>query len=257
CAIYAFMRHSDDVSDDGPVEERPERMRLWRQEVDAALDGKGGQNPLLPALCHTVSAYRLPHQLLHDVIDGTSMDLVTRRYETFEELRRYCYHVAGAVGLICLRVWGCEGIEDAAVAPAEACGLAFQLTNILRDIREDAARDRIYLPAEDMARFQVTEQSILLGRLSPQVKELIAFQCRRAAEYYKEALALLPLLPASSRPTLQIMMDIYRSILEDIVRNDYDVFSTRAGISSGRKLRIVARAWVAGKRTMRRAYAGG
>lgn len=244
CAVYAFMRHSDDVSDeDAPDGGRGARMTAWRAALDRALRGDYGDDQILPAFHDTVRRYGIPEHLFHDLIDGVEMDLTRDRYETFEDLKRYCYLVAGVVGLVCLYVWGFDGGETA-YPPAEACGLAFQLTNILRDVKEDAERGRIYLPMEDLRRFGCTEEEVLQSIFTERFRELMRFEAARARECYERALPLLEMIHPEGRPTFVIMFRIYRGLLDRIEERGYDVFSMRARLSTPRKIGIVARAWL-------------
>ena len=151
--------------------------------------------------------------------------------------------LASVVGFVCIHVWGFDPAEGRALEYADACGLAFQLTNILRDVKEDAERDRIYLPLEDLRRFGVSEADLLRGEMTPQVKALLQFEAERASGFYQEAERLMPLVEPEGRPTLRIMMQIYRGILTAIEQNQYDVFSRRARVSTPRKLGIVTKAW--------------
>src|SRR5580658_8370257 len=167
CAIYAFMRRSDDIADgaDDPAVAL-DGLRRWRGQVEAVLSGGNAGEPILPALADTVRRYRIPRRHFHELLDGTEMDQTTTRYATFDDLYKYCYRVASAVGLVVLPVFGYK--DEAAHPPAEACGIAFQLTNILRDVNEDAQMGRIYLPLEDLRRFGVLEDDIMSARMKPQ-----------------------------------------------------------------------------------------
>lgn len=248
CAIYAFMRYSDDVSDEAAAEpSKASRLRAWRAALDRALAGDYGDNLLLPAFHDTVRRYHIPIRYFHELIDGTEMDLTQSRYETFADLRAYCYRVAGVVGFVCLHVWGFDAADGQALEHAEACGLAFQLTNILRDIHEDAERNRIYLPQEDLRRFGVTEEDLKRGVIDANFRSLMQFEVERAKEYYRQAQNLFPLVHAPGRPTLTIMMRIYRGILDSIERNNYDVYSHRARVSTPKKIAIVAGAWLSSR----------
>ncbi len=246
CSIYAFMRYSDDVSDEAAAADmtKSEEMMRWREALDRAFTGDYGDNEILPAFHDTVVKYRIPIRFFHELIDGTEMDLTKKRYETFAELHQYCYRVASIVGFVCIHVWGFDDKDGAAMRYAEDCGLAFQLTNILRDIKEDAERDRIYLPQEDLRRFGVSEEDLKQGVKSERLTKLMRFEAERAEQYYDQAQKLFPLVSAAGRPTLLIMMQIYRGILDDIIRNDFDVHSQRARVSTPRKLKIVAEAWI-------------
>ena len=163
CAIYAFMRYCDDLSDE-PGASRAAVDR-WRADMEEALQGRFADHPLWPAFHHTVRRFGIPHEYFRQMIDGISSDLEPRRLETFDELYRYCYQVASVVGLTIIHIFGFD--TRSALPLAEKCGVAFQLTNILRDIREDAERGRIYLPAEDLRRFGVTEEDLRSGNRSP------------------------------------------------------------------------------------------
>ena len=244
CAVYAFMRCSDDAADEpGDAALRLRRMCDWREKVDAALQGDYGDDPVLPALHHTVCRFSVPISCLYEVMEGTSQDLTAVRFETFEQLRAYCYRVAGVVGFVCLYIWGFEGDRADVMRMGEACGLAFQLTNILRDVAEDGARGNIYLPQEDLRRFGVSEAMLLsAGVPCPCVTELLKFEAERAETWYQAAAPLAARISTPCRPTFEIMFDIYHTILHEIQRVDYDVFSARISVSTPRKLMAIARA---------------
>ena len=245
CAIYAFMRYSDDVSDEAAEDQtKAEEMRAWRHALDRAFAGDYGDSLILPAFHDTVQRYHIPARYFHDLIDGTEMDLTKTRYATWDELHQYCYRVASIVGFVCIHVWGFDENDGRALQYAESCGLAFQLTNILRDVKEDAARDRIYLPQEDLQRFGVTEHDVKQGVMNEGFRALMQFEAERAKEFYRQAQALFPLVHKAGRPTLSIMINIYRGILDSIERNGYDVHSQRARVSTAKKLGIVASAWL-------------
>jgi len=242
CAIYAFMRRSDDIADSAanPAVALA-GLQQWRATVEAAFAGQKSPDPILPALVDTVRRYGIALRYFSELLDGTEMDQSVTRYATFAELYRYCYRVASCVGLVVLPVFGYE--DDRALAPAEACGIAFQLTNILRDVKEDAGMGRIYLPAEDLRRFGVSEADVMNGNLTPQFRELMKFEADRAREYYRQAEPLVGLVHRDSRATLAVMMGIYGGILEKIVARDYDVFAERVRLSAGEKMGIVIRNW--------------
>src|SRR5271170_1806156 len=160
CAIYAFMRYSDDISEGEGAS--GEAMVQWRSDLDRALTGDYPSNPLWPAFHDTVKRFEIPHKYFHEMIDGVSSDLQPRQIQTFDELYHYCYQVASVVGLTIIHIFGFDSPE--ALPLAEKCGIAFQLTNILRDVREDAERGRIYLPQEDLTRFGVTAEDLRAGR---------------------------------------------------------------------------------------------
>jgi phytoene synthase len=238
CAIYAFMRYCDDLSDE-PGATR-ERIEQWRAALDAALQGVTAAHPSLPAFHDTVTRYRIPGRYFHEMIDGVASDLEPRRFETFAQLYRYCYQVASVVGLTTIHVFGFDSPE--ALPLAEKCGVAFQLTNILRDIREDAARDRIYLPREDLARFRVSEEDIRGGVRTPEFIDLMDFEAGRARDYYKQSRPLLDLVHRPSRASLSALISIYSRLLHRIERSNYDVFARRISLSAAEKSWIAVRA---------------
>jgi len=245
CAIYAFMRYSDDVSDEAAVNlSKEEEMREWRTALERAFEGDYGDSLILPAFHDTVKKYHIPQHYFHELIDGTEMDLTITRYETFDDLYLYCYRVASIVGFVCIHVWGFDEANSKTLEYAKACGLAFQLTNILRDVKEDIERDRVYLPQEDLRRFGVTEEQLRSGVVEENLRALIKFEAGRASEYYRQANLLLPLVSPAGRSTLRIMIQIYRGILTSIERNNYNVYEKRARVSTPRKLGIVAGAWL-------------
>lgn len=243
CAIYAFMRASDDISDDdGSAEGRAARMAAWRRSLVAALAGDYGDSQILPAFHDTVTRYRIPHRYFHELIDGAEMDLTPHRYATFDDLYRYCYHVASVVGLVCIHVFGFS--DPRACEYAEACGIAFQLTNILRDLGEDSRMGRVYLPQEDLRRFEYTEADLAAQVVDERYLALMRFEVERAESFYGKAQPLMPLIDPVSRPCLQAMIQIYHGILEQIVRQDYDVFRSRARVPAWGKLGIALRAYL-------------
>lgn len=244
CAIYAFMRYSDDVSDEAAEDRsKADEMRAWRAALDRAFAGDYGDSLILPAFHDTVRRYKIPARYFHELIDGTEMDLTRNRYETWDDLHLYCYRVASIVGFVCIHVWGFDEANGEALRYAESCGLALQLTNILRDVKEDVERDRIYLPQEDLRRFGVTEDDLKRGVINDSFRALMQFEAERARQFYAEAQRLFPLVHAPGRPTLSIMIKIYRGILDCIEHNRYDVYAHRARVSTPRKLGIVASAW--------------
>jgi phytoene synthase len=240
CAVYAFMRYCDDLSDE-PGANRA-GIDQWRKALDEALEGRCDAHPVLPAFHDTVTRYRIPPRYFHEMIDGVASDLEPRRFETFEQLHRYCYQVASTVGLTTIHIFGFESPE--ALPLAEKCGIAFQLTNILRDIREDAEHGRIYLPAEDLARFHVTEDDIRGGVRTPEFIDLMDFETARARRYYTESQPLVGLVDRRSRASLSALISIYSRLLDRIERSNYDVFSRRISLPAWEKCWIVLRALV-------------
>jgi phytoene synthase len=242
CAIYAFMRYCDDLSDAPGAGGDSARasIEMWRSELDAALQGHFGDHPLWPAFHDTVQHYRIPAQYFHEMIAGVTSDFQPRHIQTFDELYRYCYQVASVVGLTVIHIFGFQSAE--ALLLAEKCGLAFQLTNILRDIREDAERGRIYLPAEDLERFGVTGQPF---QRTERFIELMRFEAERARAYYNKAKPLIGLVDPSSRRSLWALIEIYSRLLQRIERSGFDVLSRRIALPSWEKAWIVLRAGLA------------
>jgi phytoene synthase len=238
CAIYAFMRYCDDLSDE-PGATRA-AIDQWRTEMEAAIEGRFSDHPVWPAFYHTVRRFAIPHQYFREMIDGVLSDLEPRRFETFEQLYRYCYQVASVVGLTIIHIFGFD--TRSALPLAEKCGVAFQLTNILRDIREDAERGRIYLPTEDLKRFGVTEEDLCAGRRGEPFLRLMAFESERARAYYNESRPLLDLIHPRSRASLWALISIYSRLLERIERSNYDVFRRRVRLPLWEKSWIVWRA---------------
>jgi phytoene synthase len=272
CAMYAFMRYCDDLSDgdvtngDGDVEDdvEPDRasaIAAWRADLDLALSGRPPEHPLWPAFVHTVTKYRIPHYYFFEMIEGVSSDLEPRRIQTFDELYDYCYHVASVVGLIIIHIFGFDD-DDAprALALAEKCGIAFQLTNILRDVREDAEKGRVYLPAEDLARFAVsappsTSSPTRKGggstnsnpvpsargfQPADHFRALMDFEAQRAQAYYRESAPLIHLIHSESRASLRALIAIYSKLLDRIVASNYDVLSRRIRVPTWEKMWILA-----------------
>ncbi|MXW04099.1 MAG: squalene/phytoene synthase family protein [Gemmatimonadetes bacterium] len=277
CAVYAFMRYCDDIVDEEAGEtgetgtagatgesgatgtaselsaaDRQSRLNACREVLDKAYDGTpagGGahdgtpaSDSMLPAFSDTVRRFDIPRAYFDAIIDGAEMDLTVTRYASFADLYQYCYRVASAVGLVCIRIFGYQGEE--AERYAESCGIAFQLTNILRDIREDAGMGRVYLPQEDLDAFGYPEENLRIGLFNDPFRRLMGFQVERARSFYDEALPLLPLVQPSSRACLATMIGIYRACLEEIPRRQYDVYSQRIGLSPWKKLSITARALI-------------
>ncbi|HEV3022801.1 MAG TPA: phytoene/squalene synthase family protein [Pirellulales bacterium] len=239
CALYAFARLTDDLGDNVlPAAERRQALVRWRQSLDKALDGEFDA-PIFPALWDTVHRYCLPPQHLHAVIDGVEMDLEHEGFETFDQLCDYCGKVASAVGLCCIHIWGFTGPE--ALEPARKCGIAFQLTNILRDLKEDAAAGRIYLPREDLRRFGYSVDDLRRGQSDERFKQLMRFQIDRAERLYQETAQLERWLEPDGQAIYGAMCATYRGLLDEIKRLDGDVFSHRVRLSAWRKLRIAGR----------------
>jgi 15-cis-phytoene synthase len=244
CALYAFLRHTDDLADvPAPPAEKARALDAWRHELVAALSGNGTVWPGLPALADTVTRHAIPADLLMKAIDGVSMDVEPRRFAAFEDLADYCYHVASVVGISCLHIWGYRSEGGKAERLAESCGIALQLTNIIRDVREDARNGRIYLPTEDLERFSVQPDELSHeGKPSDRVRALLAFEGARAYEYYAQADPLTPLVDRVGRPVLQTIVGIYRALLDEIARRDYHVLDGRISLRPWHKLAVALRA---------------
>ncbi|MGH7138062.1 MAG: phytoene/squalene synthase family protein [Pirellulales bacterium] len=239
CALYAFSRQTDDLGDNPrPVDERRAALAAWRRSLERALNGTF-DSPIFPALADTVERYRLPAHYLHELIDGVEMDLDRSRYETFEDLSGYCYKVASVVGLCCIHIWGFS--DERAFEPAIRCGVAMQLTNILRDLKEDAARGRVYLPQEDLERFGYSADDLRRGVVDRSLRELMRFEVGRAERLYAEAAELERWLSPDGRTVFGAMTHIYRGLLDEIKRADGDVFARRIRLTTWRKLRIAGR----------------
>ena len=239
-ALYAFLRIADDLSDEaGSLAGKRQALAEWRSGLDRALSGCYN-HPLHEALHHTVRTYNIPRQYLYDVLDGVEMDLEPIHFATFEELRLYCYRVASAVGLACIHIWGFT--DERAKDYAEQAGLAFQLTNILRDLGEDAARGRVYLPRAELDRFGYDATGFRNGVRDERFRALMRFQVERARQYYDASWPLLALLPPPGRAVFLVMARTYRGLLDAIEKCDYDVFSRRVCLSGWRKLLFAIRA---------------
>jgi 15-cis-phytoene synthase len=233
CAIYAFMRYCDDISEgEGASREGIER---WRQDLDCALEGRFGSNLLWPAFHDTVQRYKIPREYFYEMIDGVSSDLQPKQLQTFDELYRYCYQVASVVGLTIIHIFGFESPE--ALQLAEKCGIAFQLTNILRDVREDRENGRIYLPQEDIRKFGAD-----LGVHDERFVKLMSFEAARARAYYDESRPLIALVHKRSRPSLWALIEIYRRLLTRIEGSNFNVLAKRIRVPTWEKLSILASA---------------
>ena len=254
-ALYAFNRITDDLGDDEslPVEERRNRLAAWRESVRAvlAVAPPAAVLPLnpqpstfdryLPAILDMVARHHIPHEYLFAVIDGVKLDLHPVEVATFEELERYCYHVAGAVGLCCIHVWGFR--DDPAVRQlAIDCGLALQLTNVLRDLAEDADRGRVYLPREDLDRFGYSADDLHRRVRDQRFRDLMRFEVDRAKTYYASGERLFDNLEPPGKSILRAMLDIYGGLLREIERRDFDVFSQRVSLPKWKKLWFAGRA---------------
>lgn len=253
-ALYAFMRHTDDLADNPqPAPLRAKALVQWRAALEDALLGRfdpsgphdaAGQ-ALLPALADAVTRYQVPPEHLHAVIDGVQMDLKRRRYEVFDQLEQYCCRVASAVGLACIHVWGFRGRGSAhgqeALRRARSCGIALQLTNVLRDIKEDARQDRVYLPLEDLRRCGYSVDELKAGVVNGRFLRLMELEIERAEHFYREGAELLDRLEPDGRRIFGMMMATYRALLRTIQRRPADVFTRRIRIGRAKKLQLAFR----------------
>jgi phytoene synthase len=238
CAMYAFMRYCDDLSDE-PGATRS-AIDHWRDALTDALAGRPDGNPTWPAFLDSVARYSIPHDYFYEMIEGVASDLEPRVIADFNELYRYCYRVASVVGLTTIHILGFTSPE--ALPLAEKCGIAFQLTNILRDVREDAGLGRVYLPAEDLDRFAVSVDDLTHARRTEQFGRLMEFEAERARRYYRESAPLLDLVQPKSRPSLWALIAIYSRLLDHLAESHYDVLMRRISLSSVEKTWIVLRA---------------
>jgi len=257
-ALYAFMRLIDDVSDEGvDLAAKQRGLASWRAALDQAInrqeqvvDGSAaiaspvtalkGAAEILPGLVDTIERYNMPTRYLHDLISGAEMDLTIRAYGSFERLKEYCYRVAGTVGLTCTHIFGFHDFR--ALEMAEKLGLAFQLTNIIRDVQEDYGFGRVYLPEEDLEHYRVVRED--LGRKEPSlgVRELLRFEAERAWKLYEEGASLLGMIEEDSRATLWLLVHTYSALLARIEAQDFAVFGEKVKLAKAEKLKLVARA---------------
>jgi squalene synthase HpnC/squalene synthase HpnD len=248
-ALYAFMRLIDDVADENDGASAKQRaLAKWRAALDEAVNANGQANAsalpgaaqVLPALVDTMRRYNMPARYLHDLISGAEMDLTVKSYPTFDRLREYCYRVAGTVGLTCTHVFG---FRDArALDLAEKLGLAFQLTNIIRDVRDDYAMGRVYLPAEDLAQYNVKLEDFARSEATLGVRELLRFEAERAWQCYAEGAALLNLIEPESRAAFWLLVHTYSALLARIEELDFAVFGERVRLPKAEKLVFIAKA---------------
>jgi phytoene synthase len=246
-SVYAFCRFVDDIADGEGINNPAEMLARWREELNNVFAGSPSR-AISRALSESVHRFKLPRRHFEEIIDGVEMDLTQRRYDSFAELCLYCRRVASAVGLICIEIFGYS--NQSTRVYAERLGIACQLTNIIRDVGEDAARGRIYLPLEDLARFGVSETEILNSGYGPRSRALIEFEAERARQYYREAEQALADEDRRSMLAAEGMRLIYATLLERIARAGYRVFDRRVSLSTPRKLYLVGRAW-AGTRLWR------
>ena len=235
-SVYAFCRHSDDIADEpGAPQAKRDQLRAWRDELDNCYNGKPTRL-VTRALRHTIERYPIPQRYFEDLLQGIEMDLTVQRYASFDDLRVYCYRVASAVGLACLEIFGYR--HPGVRTYAYRLGIALQLTNILRDVQEDAERGRIYLPQEELRAFGVRENDVLQKRYTTAFATLMQFQQERILNYYREAAACLLPGDRSGLVAPEIMAAIYRATLRKMRRRRFNVFHGRLRLSGLRKVAI-------------------
>jgi phytoene synthase len=239
-AVYAFCRFVDDIADDQDRRDPAALLARWREELQLVYGG-APTHPIGCALADAVQRFALPQEYFLDLIRGVEMDLTRQRYATFDELYQYCYRVASTVGLVCIEIFGYQ--RPSARDYAIDLGIAFQLTNILRDVLEDARRGRIYLPLEDLHRFDCTEAELLTGRYSPRVGALMAFECGRARAYYLRARGALAPEDRGSLAAAEAMRSIYERLLDRIEARHFDVFGPKVTLPRYEKVTLALAAW--------------
>lgn len=258
CAVYAFMRHADDIADDPGMEVQLKRQKLdeWLEAAKQVFSGRPTDDPVLMALGHAQRRFTIPQDLFEKLVYGTGMDLdippaspnsPAVLCNTFEDLKQYCYYVASVVGLVCIHIFGYQ--DKKAEFLAEDCGLAFQLTNIIRDIKEDAGMGRIYIPDEDLVRSNLTAENFSATAMADpvkaqQVRPALEYEAERARRYYESGKWLMELIDEDSRAALWVLVEIYSRLLKKIVDRNYDVFTERASLSTWEKLTVLARGFV-------------
>ena len=252
CAVYAYMRHCDDIADDAllPAEQRRQRLSEWIETAHKAFAGQPSDDPILLALADTRRNFAIPVELFDELAYGTAMDLQSTPeasaagdplvyYRSFDELRLYCYRVASVVGLVCIRIFGYR--DKAAERLAEELGIAFQLTNIIRDVREDAMTGRIYLPAEELRQFEIEPRELMSSTPPVRLRWLLAAEADRARGFYAAAGKLMELIDEDSRPALWVLVTIYRGLLERIAAREFDVYGPKIGLTRREKTLILGK----------------
>jgi len=257
-AVYAFMRHADDISDEPGVDPLLKRQKLneWLDAAKTVFAGKPTDDPVLMALGDAQKRFKIPPELFEKLVYGTSLDLdippasaeaPAVLCNTFEDLKQYCYYVASVVGLVCIRIFGYE--DSKAEFLAEDCGLAFQLTNIIRDVKEDASMGRIYIPEEDLARTNLTAANFSSSLLqdparAQQLRPALEYEAERARKYYESAKWLMELIEEDSRAALWVLVEIYSRLLQKITDRNYDVLTERVRLTLWEKLKVLSRGFL-------------
>ena len=252
------MRHADDISDEPGIDPQLKRQKLaeWLESAKAIFAGKATDDPVLMALGDAQKKFKIPPELFEKLVYGTSLDLdippasaeaPAILCETFEDLKQYCYYVASVVGLVCIRIFGYQ--DTKAEFLAEDCGLAFQLTNIIRDIKEDASMGRIYIPAEDLVRSNLTAANFASSVLqdpaqAQQLRPALEYEAERARKYYESAKWLMELIDEDSRAALWVLVEIYSRLLQKITDRNYDVLTERVRLTLWEKLKVLSRGFL-------------
>ncbi len=241
-AAYAFCRHCDDsVDEETSTDAKLTALADLHSDLEATYSGNAS-SPVFLALADVAKQYDIPQDYFREVILGVERDLVKDRFKNFDELREYCYRVASVVGLICLQIFGYD--NDDAKEYAVDLGLAMQLTNIIRDVREDLEMGRVYLPQDEMARFGYSEEDLRSGVRNQAFMDLMQFQSQRAREYFDRGFKLLPYLSRRSRACPAVLGALYSKVLDRIEASDYDVLESRVSLSKAEKIRITAQTWL-------------
>ena len=241
-AAYAFCRHCDDsVDEETSTEAKLKALSDLQANLDSTYSGSAS-SPVYVALADVARNYDIPQEYFQEIILGVESDLVKDRFQNFDELKEYCYRVASVVGLICLQIFGYE--DDRAKEYAVDLGLAMQLTNIIRDVREDLDMGRVYLPQDEMARFGYSEDDLRNGVRNEAFLELMRFQSQRAREYFDRGFKLLPYLSRRSRACPAVLGALYSKVLDRIEASDYDVLESRVSLSKAEKIGITAKTWL-------------
>ncbi len=241
-AAYAFCRHCDDsVDEETSTDAKFAALAELQANLDDSYSGSSS-SPVFLALADAAKQYDIPRDYFREVILGVESDLVKDRFQNFDELREYCYRVASVVGLICLQIFGYK--NDAAKEYAVDLGLAMQLTNIIRDVREDLDMGRVYLPQDEMARFGYSEEDLRNGVRNQAFLDLMRYQSQRAREYFERGFRLMPYLSRRSRACPAVLGALYSKVLDRIEASDYDVLESKVSLSKGEKIRITAKTWL-------------